>query len=104
VFGIGLPEMGVIALVALLLLGPDKLPGLAKQAGGMIRAAKRMSDGARDDLREHLGPDYADLELRDLHPRAFVQKQLSAAMADDDEQDDEDEDERDAGRKEQSRR
>jgi sec-independent protein translocase protein TatB len=97
-FGIGLPEFGVIALVALLVMGPDKLPGLAKQAGGMVRTLKRMSEGVRDDLREHLGPEYADLELRDLHPRTFVRNQLSAAWDEDDadELDDVDEDSQDA--------
>jgi sec-independent protein translocase protein TatB len=98
-FGIGLPEMGVIALVALFLLGPDKLPGLAKQAGGMVRAVKRMSDGTRDSLREQLGPDYADLELRDLHPRTFVRTQLQSAW---DASEDEDEDSVEA--EEQTRR
>lgn len=81
-FGIGLPEFGVIALVALLLLGPDKLPGLAKQAGGMLRTARRFADSARDELREQLGPEHADLELRDLDPRELVRKKIAEAMAD----------------------
>ena len=81
-FGIGLPEFGVIALVALFLLGPDKLPGLAKQAGGMLRTARRFADSARDELREQLGPEHADLELRDLDPRALVRKHIAEAMAD----------------------
>lgn len=81
-FGIGIPELGVIALVAALFLGPDKLPELAKQAAAIIRAVRRHTDSARDDLREQLGPDYADLELRDLDPRALVRKQIVAAMED----------------------
>ena len=32
-FGVGLPEMAVIAFVAVLVLGPDRLPELARQAG-----------------------------------------------------------------------
>ena len=79
-FGIGLPELAVIALVAALFLGPDKLPDLARQAGAMIRKAKGFAEAARDELREELGPDYADLELRDLDPRTVVRKHIIEAM------------------------
>lgn len=81
-FGIGLAELGLIALVAMVVLGPDRLPEVAKQAGQMLRQVKRMATNARDDLREELGPDYADLELRDLDPRVIVRKHIMEAMAD----------------------
>ena len=81
-FGIGLPELAVIALVAALFLGPDRLPDLARQAGAMMRKAKRFADAARDELRTELGPDYADLELRDLDPRTVVRKHIIEAMED----------------------
>ena len=85
-FGIGLGELAVIALVALLVFGPDKLPDLAKQAGAMLRRARDFANSARDDLRTELGPDYADLELRDLDPRAIVRKHIMEAMEDADEE------------------
>jgi sec-independent protein translocase protein TatB len=81
VFGVGLPELAVIAVVAIFVFGPDKLPELAKQAGQFVRRAKQFADGARDQLREELGPEYADLELRDLDPRAFVRKQIAEVLA-----------------------
>jgi len=87
-FGIGLPELAVIAFFGVVLLGPDKLPGLAKQLAHGIKAAKRMGDSVRDDLRSSLGDDYADLELRDLNPRELVRRQVREALA---ERDDEDE-------------
>jgi sec-independent protein translocase protein TatB len=80
VFGVGLPELAVIALVAVLVFGPDKLPDLARQAGQLMRKAKQFADAARDELREELGPDYADLELRDLDPRTIVRKHIIEAM------------------------
>jgi sec-independent protein translocase protein TatB len=85
VFGVGLPELAVIALVAVLVFGPDKLPELAHQAGQLIRKAKQFADAARDELREELGPEYADLELRDLDPRTIVRKHIIEAMNDVDE-------------------
>ncbi|WP_372728877.1 sec-independent translocase [Nocardioides sp.] len=81
-FGVGLPEMAVIAFIAVLVFGPDKLHELAKQAGGMIRKARSLAHSARDELRSELGPEYADLELRDLDPRAIVRKHIAEAMED----------------------
>jgi sec-independent protein translocase protein TatB len=82
VFGVGLPELMLIAFVAVLVFGPDRLPGLAKQAGGMVRAARKFAHGARDELRDELGPEYADLRLRDLDPRTLVRKHIIEAMED----------------------
>jgi sec-independent protein translocase protein TatB len=65
-FGVGLPELAVIAFVAMLVFGPDKLPEFARQAGRMARKLREFAHEARDELREELGPDYADLDLRDL--------------------------------------
>ena len=81
-FGVGLAEMAVIAFIAVIVFGPDRLPDLAKQAGQMVRKARKFANAARDELREELGPDYADLELRDLDPRTIVRKHIIEAMED----------------------
>jgi len=82
VFGVGLPELTVIAFVAVLVFGPDKLPELARQAGRMARQLRGFANSARDELRSELGPEYADLELRDLDPRTIVRKHIIEAMND----------------------
>lgn len=86
-FGIGLPELAVIAFFGVVLLGPDKLPDLARQLAHGIKTVKRMGDSVRDDLRSSLGDDYADLELRDLNPRELVRRQVMEALAERDEED-----------------
>ncbi|PUA81978.1 sec-independent translocase [Nocardioides currus] len=83
-FGVGLAEMAMIAFVAIIVFGPDRLPVLAKQAGIMVRKARAMANSARDEIREELGPDYADLELRDLDPRNIVRRHIIEAMEDED--------------------
>ena len=37
IFGVGLPEMGLIMIVALLVFGPKKLPEISRSLGGAIR-------------------------------------------------------------------
>jgi len=76
VFGVGLPEMAVILVIALLVFGPDRLPEFARQAGRLVRQLKQFSQNARDDIRAELGPDFADFELTDLDPRRAVRKYM----------------------------
>ena len=85
-FGVGLPEFAVIAFVAVLVFGPDRLPELARQLGQMVRQVRRMANNARDELRAELGPEYADLELRDLDPRTIVRRHIQEVL---DEEEDE---------------
>lgn len=83
-FGVGLAEMALIAFVAIIAFGPDRLPVLAKQAGIIMRKAKAMANSARDEIRDELGPEFADLELRDLDPRTIVRRHIIEAMEDED--------------------
>lgn len=49
---IGAPEILVILVVALLVLGPDRLPEAARQAGRVLSELKRMSSGFQAELRD----------------------------------------------------
>ena len=75
-FGINAWEMIAIAILALLIFGPDKLPGLAQDAARLLREVRKMATGAKADLRESLGPELGDLNLSDLDPRTFVKRNL----------------------------
>ncbi|HET9500946.1 MAG TPA: sec-independent translocase [Marmoricola sp.] len=83
-FGVGIPEMVVILVVAVFVFGPERLPEFARQAGRMARQLRRLALSAQDDLRRELGPDYADLKLTDLDPRVAFRKHILEAMEDDD--------------------
>jgi sec-independent protein translocase protein TatB len=76
VFNIGPMELVVLAVVGLIVLGPDRLPTLARDAARMIRTLREMATGARSQLREELGPEFADLDLRSLNPRTAIQRAL----------------------------
>lgn len=75
-FGIGPMELAVLAIVGLIVLGPERLPGFARQAAQMIRTLRDMATGAQQQLRDELGPEFADVDLRNLNPRTAVRRVL----------------------------
>jgi len=76
VFDLSLPKLLVLAAIALVIFGPSELPKIASQAGRALRDLRKIAEGAKNDLREGLGPEFADFEIEDLNPKRFVQKQL----------------------------
>jgi sec-independent protein translocase protein TatB len=76
VFNIGPLELMLLAVVGLIVLGPDRLPDLARDAGRMLRTLRDMATGARRQLKEELGPEFADVDLRNLNPRTAVQRAM----------------------------
>ena len=83
-FGIGPLELVVIAIIAVVLFGPDRLPEFARTAGRLLRQVRQMVSTAQNDLRNELGPEFADLDVRDLNPRSFVRKHLLEGLDEDD--------------------
>jgi sec-independent protein translocase protein TatB len=73
---VGWGEIIVLLLVGLFVFGPERLPKAARDAGRMLRELRRMANGVQEDIRNELGPEFADLDVRSLHPKAFVQKHL----------------------------
>jgi len=57
-----------------------ELPAIAAQAGRALRDLRTIAEGAKDDLRDGLGPELADLEIEDLNPRRLVHKHLSGDL------------------------
>jgi sec-independent protein translocase protein TatB len=74
----------VILVVAMVVFGPDRLPEYARQAGRLARQVRAFARSAQQDLRDELGPEYADLKLTDLDPRVAIRKHILEALDDED--------------------
>ncbi|WP_031070878.1 sec-independent translocase [Streptomyces sp. NRRL WC-3742] len=65
-----------LAVLAIIVFGPDKLPKLIQDTMGFIRKIRSFADTAKEDIRSELGPEFKDFEFEDLNPKTFVRKQL----------------------------
>jgi sec-independent protein translocase protein TatB len=75
---VGWGEILVLIVAGLFILGPERLPGAAAWVGRSIRQVKEYATGAREQLRNELGPEFDELRkpleelrgLRNFNPRA----------------------------------
>lgn len=76
-FDFGAGEIAGLAILAMVLVGPDKLPQFAVQAAKTVKKLRSLATTATNELKENLGPGFEDLKPGDLNPKTFVKKQLS---------------------------
>ena len=81
---VGIGELAVLLMLGLFVFGPERLPGMAAEAGKTLRKVRLYVKGMTDDLKSELGPELGDVDLASLNPRTFVQKHL---FSDDDDVD-----------------
>lgn len=85
-FDFGGGELIGLAVLALILVGPDRLPKLASEAASLVRKIQRISHAATKELRENLGPGFENLQPADLNPKTFIRKQINDALEEQEEQ------------------
>ena len=73
---LGWEKLLLLVLIGFFVFGPDRLPKVARDAGRLLRELRRLAAGAQEDLRAELGPEFADFDVRSLHPRTFIREQL----------------------------
>jgi sec-independent protein translocase protein TatB len=76
VFDLSIPKLLVLAVIALVVFGPNELPKIAAQAGRALRDLRQIAEGAMNEMREGLGPEFADFEIEDLNPKRLARKHL----------------------------
>ena len=83
-FDFGGGEIIGLAILAMILVGPDKLPHFAVEAAKMIKKLRALATTATNELRENLGPGFEDLKPTDLNPKTFIKNQLTNMLGDED--------------------
>jgi sec-independent protein translocase protein TatB len=83
-FDFGPGEIIGLAVLAMILIGPERLPTFAVDAANFLKKARTFATKATSELKENLGPGFEDLEPSDLNPKSFIKKQIASVMDKDD--------------------
>jgi len=75
-FGLSFDKIVVIAIIAVFLIGPDRLPAYAAQLARIVRGVMKLADGAKDRLREEMGPEYDEVDWKRLDPRQYDPRRI----------------------------
>lgn len=76
-------------MLAMLLIGPERLPEYVAKLRGFVRQAKQFADGAKNQLREQMGPEFDDIDWKSYDPRQYDPRRIvREALADLDDEDD----------------
>ncbi len=77
-FGISFGELLLVGLVALLVLGPERLPGAARTAGLWIGRLKRSFNAIKQEVEREIGADEIRRQLHNEHILALEQEARNA--------------------------
>ena len=72
IFGVGLPEVTVILILALLIFGPKKLPELGKQLGKTLKSLKKASNEFQNEIDQVMNE-----EDKDEYPKSIESNQTN---------------------------
>ena len=75
-FGLTFDKLIIIAVIAVFLIGPDRLPGYAAQLARLVRSVRAMADGAKDRMREEMGPEFDEVDWKKLDPRQYDPRRI----------------------------
>ena len=73
---IPLDKILIIGIIAVLLLGPQRLPMYAQKLAEFVKAVRRFADTAKDRMREEMGPDFDDVDWQKLDPRQYDPRRI----------------------------
>jgi sec-independent protein translocase protein TatB len=76
VFGLTFEKLMLIGIIAVFLLGPDRLPYYAQKLAELVKAGRRMATDARERMREELGPDFDEVDWKKLDPRQYDPRRI----------------------------
>lgn len=77
-FGLSGEKLLILGLIAVFVLGPDRLPTYAKQFANLVKSVRRMAEGAKGQLENEIGEelDWKKLDPRQYDPRRIIREAL----------------------------
>ncbi len=75
-FGLTFDKLLIILVIAVFLVGPDRLPQYAAQLARLVRTLRDFANGARDRMRDEMGPEFDEVDWRKLDPRQYDPRRI----------------------------
>lgn len=75
-FGLTFDKLLVIGVIAVFLLGPERLPHYASQLARLVRSLRDMATGAKARMKDELGDDFDEIEWQKLDPRQYDPRRI----------------------------
>lgn len=75
-FGLTFEKLLLIGVIAVFVIGPERLPAYSAKFGQLVRKLKEMSSGAKDRIKKELGDDFDEEEWKKLDPRQYDPRRI----------------------------
>jgi sec-independent protein translocase protein TatB len=75
-FGLTFDKLVIILVIAVFLIGPDRLPGYAAQLARLVKTLRGFADGAKDRMRDEMGPEFDEVDWKKLDPRQYDPRRI----------------------------
>jgi sec-independent protein translocase protein TatB len=69
-------EFIALIVLAVVVLGPERLPEYASKLAQFVRQARAMAEGAKGQLREQMGPEFDDIDWKQYDPRQYDPRRI----------------------------
>jgi sec-independent protein translocase protein TatB len=76
VFGLTFEKLLVIGVIAVFLLGPERLPQYAAKLAQLVKGLRKMANGAKERMREEMGDEFDEVEWQKLDPRRYDPRRI----------------------------
>ena len=75
-FGLTFEKLVIIGIIAIFVLGPERMPYYASQLARLVRTVRDMANGAKERMREEMGPDFDEVDWKKLDPRQYDPRRI----------------------------
>ena len=74
--GLTFEKLLLVGVIAVFLLGPDKLPSYAAKLGRLVRTLRDYANGAKVRMKEEMGPEFDEVDWKKLDPRQYDPRRI----------------------------
>ena len=76
IFGLTFDKLLIIGVIAVVIVGPQRLPQAAARLAQLIKSLRQLANGAKDRMREEMGPEFDEVDWKKLDPRQYDPRRI----------------------------